>query len=43
MQQSEEDLFFWAIMMGTKIDTLKEWLSAISKEKANEYLENVSH
>jgi len=29
--------------MGTKIDKLKEWLTALSKEKSQEYLNRVSH
>ena len=31
------------VLMGVDTDKLKEWLTAISKEKANEYLERVSH
>ena len=31
------------VLMGVDTDKLKEWLTVISKEKANEYLERVSH
>ena len=34
---------FQTLLMGIEIDKLKEGLTAISKEKANEYLKNVSH
>ena len=29
-------------MMGTEIDKIKEWLTAMSKEKAQDYLNKVS-
>ena len=38
--QTDEQLS--TIMMGTEIDKIKEWLTAVSKEKAQDYLNKVS-
>ena len=39
----EEQAQFHTLLMGIEIDKLKECLTAVSKEKAQEYLKNVSH
>ena len=38
-----EEAQFQTLLMGIEIDKLKEGLTAISKDKAQEYLKNVSH
>ena len=39
----EDAEHFSIIIMGVPIDTLKEWLTVVSKEKAQDYLNRVTH